>query len=120
MNTLPRINSSLRKENYLSRKAVDFVKEKKKCDPDAKFIEQNLAKSLIRHPSHKPVEGFYDHPNVPHLSEQSDALFKGLHHYDEILITKPTSSCLPSSLKASLISLLSIKNTNCFLIDGTS
>lgn len=120
MNTLPRVNSSLRKENYLSQKAVDFVKEKKKCGPDAKFIEQDLAKSLIRHPSHKPVEGFYEHPNAPHLSEQSYALLKGLHQYDEILITKPTSSCLPSSLKASLISLLSIKTPSVFLIDGIS
>lgn len=102
MNTLLRIDSSIRTQNSISRRTGEyFEREWRKRRPDGKVLVRDLARDPIPHLDHTTWKGFYDSQIPTDLLKLSDVLIDEVYRCDEILITNPMYNFgLPSSLKS--------------------
>lgn len=113
MNTLLRIDSSLRTEQSHSRTLGDyFIEQWKTKNPDGKIMERDVALQLIPHITQHTVNAFFsENPDTENI-HLSDTLIDELYLCDEILITCPMYNYgIPSSLKAYFDSVIRTKKT---------
>lgn len=113
MNTLLRIDSSLRTENSYSRTLGDyFIRQWKKRNPDGVIIERDLTKQLVPHITQQTVNAFFSETPDAESIDLSDELINELYQSNEILITCPMYNYgIPSSLKAYFDSVIRTKKT---------
>lgn len=113
MNTLLRIDSSLRTEGSYSRTLGDyFINQWKVRNPDGIILERDLSRSPIPHISQQTVDAFFSETPNPESISLSDQLIDELYESDEILITCPMYNYgIPSSLKAYFDLVIRTKKT---------
>lgn len=113
MNTLLRIDSSLRTEQSYSRTLGDyFIQQWKIKNPDGIIMERDVTCQLIPHITQQTVNAFFsENPDAENI-HLSDELIDELYQCDEILITCPMYNYgIPSSLKAYFDSVIRTKKT---------
>lgn len=113
MNTLLRIDSSLRTEQSYSRTLGDyFIQQWKIKNPDGNIIERDVTRQLIPHITQQTVNAFFsENPDIENI-HLSDQLIEELYQCNEILITCPMYNYgIPSSLKAYFDSVIRTKKT---------
>lgn len=113
MNTLLRIDSSLRTEGSYSRTLGDyFTRQWKIKNPDGDIIERDLTLHLVPHITQQTVNAFFsDTPDSENIN-LSDELIHELYLCNEILITCPMYNYgIPSSLKAYFDLVIRTKKT---------
>lgn len=113
MNTLLRIDSSLRTEGSYSRTLGDyFINQWKVRNPDGIILKRDLSTSPIPHMSQQTVDAFFSETPNPESISLSDQLIDELYECDEILITCPMYNYgIPSSLKAYFDLVIRTKKT---------
>lgn len=113
MNTLLRIDSSLRTEGSYSRTLGDyFINQWKVRNPDGIILERDLSRSPMPHMSQQTVDAFFSETPDPESISLSDQLIDELYQSDEILITCPMYNYgIPSSLKAYFDLVIRTKKT---------
>ncbi|MGU3374811.1 FMN-dependent NADH-azoreductase [Chryseobacterium sp. M5A1_1a] len=113
MNTLLRIDSSLRTENSYSRTLGDyFIQQWKTKNPDGAIIGRDLTKQLVPHITQQTVDAFFSETPDPESIDLSDELISELYQSNEILITCPMYNYgIPSSLKAYFDNVIRTKKT---------
>jgi FMN-dependent NADH-azoreductase len=102
MNTLLRIDSSVRTENSFSRSLGDYLmKEWKEKNPDGVIIERDLARQPVPQLNEQTVNAFFSEIPEAESTRLSDELIHEMYQSNEILITSPMYNFgIPSSLKA--------------------
>lgn len=102
MNTLLRIDSSVRTENSFSRTLGDyFIKQWKEKNPDGVIIERDLTLRPVPHLNEQTVNAFFSEIPDVESTRLSDELINEIYQSNEILITSPMYNFgIPSSLKA--------------------
>lgn len=113
MNTLLRIDSSLRTEQSYSRTLGDyFIQQWKIKNPDGMILERDVARQLIPHITQQTVNAFFsENPDIENI-HLSDELIDELYRCNEILITCPMYNYgIPSSLKAYFDSVIRSRKT---------
>ncbi|MFZ4928071.1 FMN-dependent NADH-azoreductase [Chryseobacterium sp. Mn2064] len=102
MNTLLRIDSSVRTENSFSRSLGDYLmKEWKEKNPDGLIIERDLARQPVPQLNEQTVNAFFSEIPEAESTRLSDELINEIYQANEILITSPMYNFgIPSSLKA--------------------
>lgn len=113
MNTLLRIDSSLRTENSYSRTLGDyFIQQWKLTNPNGNIMERDLNQQLIPHITQKTIDAFFSENPDKKSIHLSDELIDELYQSDEILITCPMYNYgIPSSLKAYFDTVIRTKKT---------
>lgn len=113
MNTLLRIDSSLRTEQSYSRTLGDyFIQQWKIKNPDGSIIERDVTRQLIPHITQQTVNAFFSENPDTESIHLSNKLIDELYQCDEILITCPMYNYgIPSSLKAYFDSVIRTKKT---------
>lgn len=113
MNTLLRIDSSLRTENSYSRTLGDyFIQQWKIKNPDGMILERDVTQQLIPHITQQTVDAFFSESPETENIHLSDELIDELYLCNEILITCPMYNYgIPSSLKAYFDSVIRTKKT---------
>ncbi|SDI29926.1 FMN-dependent NADH-azoreductase [Chryseobacterium jejuense] len=113
MNTLLRIDSSLRTEQSYSRTLGDyFIQQWKIKNPDGIIKERDVTRQLIPHITQQTVNAFFSENPDTESIHLSDELINELYQCDEILITCPMYNYgIPSSLKAYFDSVIRTKKT---------
>ncbi|MCJ7935705.1 MAG: NAD(P)H-dependent oxidoreductase [Chryseobacterium sp.] len=113
MNTLLRIDSSLRIEGSYSRTLGNFfVQQWKAKNPAGIILERDVNRQHIPHITQQTVTAFFsDTPDAESLT-LSDELINELYQTDELLITCPMYNYgIPSSLKAYFDLVIRTKKT---------
>ncbi|MDM1555166.1 MULTISPECIES: FMN-dependent NADH-azoreductase [Chryseobacterium] len=113
MNTLLRIDSSLRTENSYSRTLGDyFIQQWKLSNPDGNILERDVNRNLIPHITQQTLDAFFsENPDKQNIG-LSDELIDELYRSNEILITCPMYNYgIPSSLKAYFDTVIRTKKT---------
>ncbi|WP_278378488.1 FMN-dependent NADH-azoreductase [Chryseobacterium arthrosphaerae] len=113
MNTLLRIDSSLRTEGSYSRALGDyFIRQWKVKNPNGIILERDVTRSPLPHITQQTVEAFFsENPDSENIS-LSDELVSELYGCNEILITCPMYNYgIPSSLKAYFDLVIRTKKT---------
>lgn len=102
MNTLLRIDSSLRTNGSYSRSLGDyFVRQWKAKHQEGRIVERDVAQPLMPHLTEQTINGFFNSSITCENLELSNSLIEELYQCDEILITCPMYNYgIPSSLKA--------------------
>ncbi|MGH1516542.1 FMN-dependent NADH-azoreductase [Chryseobacterium sp. JK1] len=102
MNTLLRIDSSVRTQNSFSRALGDyFIQQWKEKNPEGVIIERDLTLKPVPHINEQTVNAFFS--EIPDVESTclSDELINEIYQANEILITSPMYNFgIPSSLKA--------------------
>lgn len=113
MNTLLRIDSSLRTEQSYSRTLGDyFIQQWKIKNPDGIIMERDVTRQLIPHITQQMVNAFFSENPDTESIHLSDELINELYQCNEILITCPMYNYgIPSSLKAYFDSVIRTKKT---------
>ncbi|RXM53259.1 hypothetical protein BOQ64_02450 [Chryseobacterium sp. CH25] len=113
MNTLLRIDSSLRTEQSYSRTLGNyFIQQWKTKNPKGIIMERDVTKQLIPHITQQTVNAFFSENPDTESIHLSDRLIDELYQSDEILITCPMYNYgIPSSLKAYFDSVIRTKKT---------
>ncbi|BAP31168.1 FMN-dependent NADH-azoreductase [Chryseobacterium sp. StRB126] len=113
MNTLLRIDSSLRTEQSYSRTLGDyFIQQWKIKNPDGIIMERDVTRQLIPHITQQTVNAFFSENPDTESIHLSDELIDELYQCNEILITCPMYNYgIPSSLKAYFDSVIRTKKT---------
>lgn len=113
MNTLLRIDSSLRTEQSYSRALGDyFIQQWKTKNPKGIIMERDVTKQLIPHITQQTVNAFFSENPDTESIHLSDRLIDELYQCNEILITCPMYNYgIPSSLKAYFDSVIRTKKT---------
>lgn len=113
MNTLLRIDSSLRIQDSYSRRMGDyFVKQWKLKHPDGTVLERDTARFNIPHLTQQTVDAFFDESLYSEDLPLSDVMIEELCQSSEILITCPMYNYgIPSSLKAYFDLVIRTKKT---------
>lgn len=113
MNTLLRIDSSLRIENSYSRTLGNyFIQQWKIKNPEGIILQRDVARQSLPHLTQQTVNAFFsDTPDTEDLY-LSDELISELYQSDEILITCPMYNYgISSSLKAYFDLVIRTKKT---------
>ncbi|MBP2619598.1 FMN-dependent NADH-azoreductase [Chryseobacterium jejuense] len=113
MNTLLRIDSSLRTEQSYSRTLGDyFIQQWKIKNPHGMILERDVTRQLIPHITQQTVNAFFSENPDTESIHLSDELIDELYQCNEILITCPMYNYgIPSSLKAYFDSVIRTKKT---------
>ena len=113
MNTLLRIDSSLRTEGSYSRALGDyFIRQWQTKNPEGIIIERDVTRKLIPHITQETVDAFFSEIPDSENIELSDELIDELYQCNEILITCPMYNYgIPSSLKAYFDLVIRTKKT---------
>ncbi|KXH81138.1 FMN-dependent NADH-azoreductase [Chryseobacterium kwangjuense] len=113
MNTLLRIDSSLRLKDSYSRRMGDyFVKQWKLKHPNGAILKRDTARSMIPHLTQQTVDAFFDESQFSEDLSLSDKMIEELYQSSEILITCPMYNYgIPSSLKAYFDLIIRTKKT---------
>lgn len=113
MNTLLRIDSSLRTEGSYSRALGDyFIRQWQTKNPEGIMIERDVTRKLIPHITQETVDAFFSEIPDSENIELSDELINELYQCNEILITCPMYNYgIPSSLKAYFDLVIRTKKT---------
>lgn len=113
MNTLLRIDSSLRTENSYSRALGDyFIQQWKLSNPEGIILERDVNRQLIPHITQQTVDAFFSENPDTESIRLSDDLIDELYRSNEILITCPMYNYgIPSSLKAYFDRVIRTKKT---------
>lgn len=113
MNTLLRIDSSLRTEGSYSRTLGDyFIRQWQTKNPDGIMIERDVTRKLMPHITQETVDAFFSEIPDSENIELSDELINELYQCNEILITCPMYNYgIPSSLKAYFDLVIRTKKT---------
>ncbi|MGE8555421.1 MAG: FMN-dependent NADH-azoreductase [Chryseobacterium jejuense] len=113
MNTLLRIDSSLRTEQSYSRTLGDyFIQQWEIKNPDGIIMERDVTQQLIPHITQQTVNAFFSENPDTESIHLSDELINELYQCNEILITCPMYNYgIPSSLKAYFDSVIRTKKT---------
>ncbi|WP_300689400.1 NAD(P)H-dependent oxidoreductase [Chryseobacterium sp.] len=113
MNTLLRIDSSLRTEKSYSRTLGDyFIRQWKRKNPVNTILERDLTRQPVPHITQQTVNAFFSEtPDMESICF-SDELINELYQCKELLITCPMYNYgIPSSLKAYFDSVVRTKKT---------
>ncbi|WP_347217895.1 NAD(P)H-dependent oxidoreductase [Chryseobacterium sp.] len=113
MNTILRIDSSLRTEQSYSRTLGDyFIQQWKIKNPDGVITRRDITRQFIPHITQQTVDAFFSENPATESIHLSDELIDELYQADEILITCPMYNYgIPSSLKAYFDSVIRTKKT---------
>lgn len=113
MNTLLRIDASIRKEGSYSRDIGDFFQSQWQVkNPLGKVIRRDLTEVVIPHINKQLVEAFYEHEKSNDILSLSDKLIDELSTCDTLLITSALYNfSLPSSLKSYVDHLVRVNRT---------
>ncbi|SMC39906.1 FMN-dependent NADH-azoreductase [Chryseobacterium sp. YR221] len=113
MNTLLRIDSSLRTKGSYSRTLGDyFIRQWQTKNPEGIMIERDVTRKLIPHITQETVDAFFSEIPDSENIELSDELINELYQCNEILITCPMYNYgIPSSLKAYFDLVIRTKKT---------
>jgi FMN-dependent NADH-azoreductase len=113
MNTLLRIDASIRKEGSYSREMGDFFQSQWQLKyPSGKIIRRDLTEAVIPHINMQLIEAFYRQQENKNILSLSDTLFDELNMCDTILITSALYNfSLPSSLKSYVDHLVRVNKT---------
>lgn len=113
MNTLLRIDSSLRMEGSYSRTLGDyFIQQWKTKNPKGTILERDVTTQPMPHITQKTIDAFFsEDPDMENIA-LSDELIDELYECDEILITCPMYNYgIPSALKAYFDRVIRTKKT---------
>lgn len=113
MNTLLRIDSSLRTENSYSRTLGKyFIQQWILHNPNGNILERDVNQQLIPHITQQTIDAFFSENPDKKSIHLSDELIDELYQSDEILITCPMYNYgIPSSLKAYFDTVIRTKKT---------
>jgi FMN-dependent NADH-azoreductase len=113
MNTLLRIDASIRKEGSYSRDIGDFFQSQWQLkNPLGKVIRRDLTEVVIPHINKQLIEAFYRHEKSDDILSLSDKLIDELSMCDTLLITSALYNfSLPSSLKSYVDHLVRVNRT---------
>ncbi|AZB07709.1 FMN-dependent NADH-azoreductase [Chryseobacterium sp. G0162] len=113
MNTLLRIDSSLRTENSYSRTLGNyFIQQWILHNPNGNILERDVNQQLIPHITQQTIDAFFSENPDKKSIHLSDELIDELYQSDEILITCPMYNYgIPSSLKAYFDTVIRTKKT---------
>jgi FMN-dependent NADH-azoreductase len=113
MNTLLRIDASIRREGSYSRDIGDFFQSQWQIkNPLGKVIRRDLTEVVIPHINKQLVEAFYEHEKSDDILSLSDKLIDELSTCDTLLITSALYNfALPSSLKSYVDHLVRVNRT---------
>jgi FMN-dependent NADH-azoreductase len=113
MNTLLRIDASIRKEGSHSRHIGDFFQSQWQLkNPLGKVIRRDLTEVVIPHINKQLIEAFYWHEKSDDILSLSDRLIDELCMCDTLLITSALYNfSLPSSLKSYVDHLVRVNKT---------
>lgn len=113
MNTLLKIDSSLRTENSFSRTLGDyFIQQWILRNPEGIIMERDVTLQPVPHISQQTVNAFFSETPDAESIQLSDELIDELYQCNEILITCPMYNYgIPSSLKAYFDSVIRTKKT---------
>ncbi|MBV8327794.1 NAD(P)H-dependent oxidoreductase [Chryseobacterium sp.] len=113
MNTLLRIDSSLRLKESYSRTLGDYFTEKWKTkNPDGIIIERDVTRQPLPHITQETVNAFFSETPEKENTSLSDTLIAELYQCNEILVTCPMYNYgIPSSLKTYFDLVIRTKKT---------
>jgi FMN-dependent NADH-azoreductase len=113
MNTLLRIDASIRKEGSYSRDMGDFFQAQWQLKyPSGKIIRRDLTEAAIPHINIQLIEAFYRQQENENILSLSDKLIDELNVCDTLLITSALYNfSLPSSLKSYVDHLVRVNKT---------
>jgi FMN-dependent NADH-azoreductase len=113
MNTLLRIDASIRREGSYSRDIGDFFQSQWQLkNPLGKVIRRDLTEVVIPHINKQLIEAFYRHEKSDDILSLSDKLIDELSMCDTLLITSALYNfSLPSSLKSYVDHLVRVNRT---------
>jgi FMN-dependent NADH-azoreductase len=120
MNTLLRIDASVRPHGSFSRKLGNYFEELWLNEyPEAKVLRCDLRMITIPHLSEQMTDAFYQEEKFPDILKLSDQLINDLKEADVILVTTPFYNySIPSTLKAYLDHVVRINHTFVYRDDG--
>ncbi|CAH0249836.1 NAD(P)H-dependent oxidoreductase [Chryseobacterium sp. Bi04] len=113
MNTLLRIDSSLRTEGSYSRTLGDyFIQQWQTKNQEGIIIERDVSRQLMPHITQETIHAFFSEIPDERDTHLSDQLISELYQSNEILITCPMYNYgIPSSLKAYFDLVIRTKKT---------
>jgi FMN-dependent NADH-azoreductase len=120
METLLRIDASIRKQGSFSRTAGDFFQSQWSLqNPNGKIIHRDLADENIPHITQQMTEAFYSQGGPPEILSLSDEIVEEVKVCNTLLITSALYNyAVPSNLKSYLDHLVRINKTFSPSADG--